>query len=184
MKENVLARRYAKALFEISNERRILDNIRKDIAFFDENLRGNQDLSIFLHSKEISKKEKIVTIEKLLQDRVSNVFFNFVTLLLKKNREGLFITVVSEFDRLVDRHNKRVRAKAHSAVPLDADALSKIKLFLDREFDADVHIENRRDPSILGGVIVDVGGQVYNGSLRNQLFRLRAKLVDSSDSRN
>jgi F-type H+-transporting ATPase subunit delta len=184
LKENVLAKRYAKALFEISNERRILDNVRKDIAFFDENLRGNSDLRLFLHSKGISKKEKIATIEKLLQDRVSNVFFNFITLLLKKNRASLFSTVVLEFDKLTDRHNKRVRATAHSAVPLDPDALSKIKLFLDREFDADVHIKNRTDPSILGGVIVDVGGQVYNGSLQSQLFRLRAKLVDSSVSQN
>ncbi len=176
MKENVLARRYARALFEIARERKILETISKEIQFFDENLRTNGDLRLFLHSKEISKSEKTRTLEELLQDRVSNVFFNFVLLLLKKNRESLFSTITAEFDKLVDAHNRRVRATAYSAVPLVADSLGKLKLFLDREFDADVQIESHTDPSLLGGIIVNVGGQVFNGSLQSQLDRLRAVL--------
>ena len=55
MKENVLARRYARALFEIARDREILEIIRKEVQFFDENLRANGDFRLFLHSKKISK---------------------------------------------------------------------------------------------------------------------------------
>lgn len=179
MKENVLARRYARALFEIARDREILEIIRKEVQFFDENLRANGDFRLFLHSKKISKSEKTRTIEELLQDRVSGVFLNFVLLLLKKNRESLFSTITAEFDKLVDSHHRRVRATAYSAMPLVPDSLGKLKLFLDREFDADVHIKNQTDPSLLGGIIVNVGGQVFNGSLQSQLDRLRAQMVEA-----
>ena len=183
MKEDVLSRRYARALFELAKERQILANIRKEIEFFHDNLSSNQDLKQFLGAREISKKEKIRTIEKLFQDRVSNVFFNFVLLLLRKNRQVLFPTIFAEFGKLFDRHNKKVRARAYTAVPLEPLALANLKGFLDREFNADVEIENLTDLSIIAGLVVDVNGRVFNSSLQNQLGRLKRQLTEDSRSR-
>ncbi|MFQ5750457.1 MAG: ATP synthase F1 subunit delta [bacterium] len=183
MKENVLARRYARALFELAKERKILTNIRHEMEFFDESIDKNQDLRLLLSSHEISKKEKIKTIEKLLQDRVSNVFFNFILLLLKKNREVLYSAIAREFGVLFDKFNKRVRAKTITAVPLDAKLIYTLKNRLDRAYSADVQIDSLTDPSILGGIIVNVEGQVFDGSLQSQLSRLRYQLTEKINSR-
>lgn len=183
MKENILAKRYAKALFQLAKERRLLEKIQGEVEFLDANVTGNSELRMLIFSQEIKKSEKQKVLEKLLQDRVSNVFFNFITLLLMKNRETLFPTIALEFRKLLDRHHKKMRAAAITAEPLDETSAKALKAFLDKTFDADIQIENRLDQSILGGLIVNVEGRVFDGSVQSQLKRLREQLLESSNSR-
>ncbi|MFQ5602153.1 MAG: ATP synthase F1 subunit delta [bacterium] len=182
MKENVLAKRYARALFEIAKERGLLDKIYHEIDFLNKNLQSNEELQLFFSSQEMSKKEKKTTLDKMLQDRVSNVFFNFLSLLLMKNRESLFSTIAKQFGIMFDDHNKKIRAKATTAVPLDSKSFSNLKSHLDNAYSADVQISNQVDPSILGGIIVNIQGQVFDGCLQSQLHRLKSKLIAKSNS--
>ncbi len=182
MKDIVLARRYARALLDIAVERDILGKIHQEVTFFRETLEKNHDLRLFLYSQEVSSKEKKAAMERLLQDRVSNVFFNFILVLLRKNRQRLFPIIAQEFSALVDRRNKRLRAVSTTALPLDASTAAQLKSVLDKMFDADVTIENRVEPSILGGLIVNVEGRVLDGSLRSQLSRLKQRLTERVNS--
>ncbi|NIR51383.1 F0F1 ATP synthase subunit delta [candidate division KSB1 bacterium] len=182
MKENVLAKRYARALFEMAEERGILDKIHDEVRTFYQSIQSNSDLQKLIDSQEISKREKQSTVESLLQDRVSNVFLNFLFLLLKKNRESLFFRIANQLDALVDDYHQKVQAATITAVPLDSDSLAKLKNFLDKTYNADVNINNRIDPSILGGIIVEVDGEVFDGSLQSQLKRLKGQLKESSNS--
>ncbi len=182
MKENVLSKRYARALFELARERGILANIHQEIELFNENLRSSPDLRLLLSSQAISKKDKISTIEKLLQDRVSTVFFNFILLLLNKNREVLFPTIAMQFKIFYDKFNKIIHAETITAVPLDSKLTSDLKKILDNAYSGDVQINNRTDAAILGGIIVNVDGQVYDGSLQSQLARLKFQLTEKSNS--
>lgn len=180
MKNTVLAKRYARALFELAVERNILETIQNEVAFFSRNLNENADFRLFLFAQDVSKKEKKETIEKLIQDRVSNVFFNFILVLLKKNREFIFPSIDREFQCFVDKHFKKINALATTAQPMDEKASSQLKVFLDKTFAADVQISNNIDPSILGGIVVNVEGHVFDGSLQNQLKRLKDDLIMNS----
>ena len=182
MKERVLARRYARALFQIAVERGLLEQIHEEVGSLAEALHRSLDLRAVLRSQEISKQEKKRTFEGLLRGKASKVFTNFLFLLLEKNRERLFETIVSEFDRLVDQHQKRLRANAITAVPLDSEFVGKLKKLLDSTYQAHVDIENQVDPDILGGIIIRVDGQVFDGSLQSQLRRLRARLAEKTNS--
>jgi len=183
LKESVLAKRYAKALFELARDRNILDTIQEEVASFKRTLETNSDFRLFLHSQDLSQNEKKRRIEQLLQDKVSNVFFNFVLVLLKKNREMLFTTIAVEFQRLVDKLHKKLPATAVTALPLDSTTEAKLKDLLDKTFDADVQITSEIQPEILGGLIVNVEGHVFDGSLQNQLQRLRKELIERTNSR-
>ena len=182
MKERVLARRYARALFQIAVERGLLAQIQEEVDSLAEALHRNPDLRTVLRSQQISKTEKKSTLEHVLGDKASKVFLNFLYLLLQKNRERLFEIIASEFDRLVDQHQKRLRANAITAVPLDSEFVGKLKKLLDSTYQAHVDIENQVDPDILGGIIIRVDGQVFDGSLQSQLRRLRAQLVERTNS--
>lgn len=183
MKETVLARRYARALFELARERDILVSIANEMASIEDNLQTDQRFRLFLYSQDLSKREKTEKMEKMLQDRVSNVFFNFLLVLLKKNRELIFSAIAKEFQALVDRHDKKTRASATTVVPLDEKSLSKLKFLLDETFKSDVRIDNEIDKSILGGIIVNIDGRLLDGSLRTQLRRLKSKLVETTDGK-
>ena len=182
MKDTVLARRYAKALFELAVEKKILDTIQKEVAFFSQSLDDNLQFRLFLFAQNISKKQKREKIERLIQDQVSNVFFNFVLVLLKKNREFIFPEIAKEFQYIVDKHHRKINALAITAQPLDEISSSKLKSLLDNTFDADVQIKNDIDASILGGIVVNVEGHVFDGSLQSQLDRLKDDLITNSKS--
>ncbi|MFQ5675578.1 MAG: ATP synthase F1 subunit delta [bacterium] len=182
MRNTVLARRYAKALFELAIERNILETIQNEVSFFAHNLNDNPDFRLFLFAQDVSKKQKMATVEKLMQDRVSNVFFNFILVLLRKNREFIFPEIEKQFQYFLNRHYKKINAVATTVQPLDSTLASRLKSLLDETFKADVQIANNVDASILGGIVVNVEGHVYDGSLQNQLKRLKADLISNSKS--
>jgi len=182
LKDTVLARRYAKALFELAVEKKILDTIQNEVRSFSQSLDDNLQFRLFLFAQDVSKKQKREKIERLIQNQVSNVFFNFVLVLLKKNREFIFPEIVKEFQSIVDKHHRKINALAITAQPLDEKSSSKLKSLLDKTFDADVQIQNDIDSTILGGIVVNVEGRVFDGSLQNQLARLKDDLVANSKS--
>jgi len=181
LKETVLAKRYAKALFEISHEKGHLEDIFHELETFGQAIERNENLRLFWYSQDINRKKKIETAEMLLNKRISDDLFRFILLLFKKNREYLFAVVVHEFKRLVDRFLKRVHATAITAFPLDEKPLTDLKTYLDSYFHADVDIENRVNTDILGGIIVNVEGRVFDGSLHSQLMRLKQQLKETVD---
>ncbi len=183
MKDTVLARRYARALFDLAVERDILDKICSELLSFEHSLQTHAGMRSFLYSQNVSKMEKASKLEAVLQDSVSNVFVNFLHVLLRKNRESIFTTVAHEFMRMVDDHQKKTRATTITAVPLDKQALAKLKSVLDKAFGKDVQIDNRVDASVLGGIVVSVDGQLLDGSLSSQLRRLEGQLMGSSNSK-
>lgn len=176
MKHTVLAKRYARALFEIAREENILDTVEREIVSFEESLQNNAAFRLFLYSQDLSKKEKKEKLERVLQDRISNIFFNFLLVLLRKGRELIFESVATEFGRLVDRNNRKVRANTITAIDLDAASATRLKSVLDAAFNADIEIQNKVDDSILGGIIVTVDGQLLDGSIKSQLSRLATHL--------
>jgi len=180
LKDTVLARRYAKALFELAIEKKILETIQNEVVFFSQSLNDNAQFGLFLFAQNVSKKQKREKIEKLIQDRVSNVFFNFVLVLLKKNREFIFPEIAKEFQYIVDKHHRKINALAITALPLDEKSSSNLKSLLDKTFDADVQIKNDIDASILGGIVVNVEGHVFDSSLQKQLARLKDDLISNS----
>ena len=182
MKNAVIARRYAVALLELASESHILASVTSEVAAFEQNLQTTPGFRLFLVSQSVSKAEKRAKIETILQDRASNVFVNFLLVLLKKNRESIFSDIAREYQALVDQRQKRTRAAATTAVPMDDKAITQLKSVLDKAFDSDVQIDSDVDPSILGGIIVNVGGQLLDGSLRSQLQRLKTQLVENTDS--
>lgn len=178
MKDRVLARRYAKALLYIAKERDVLDSVSNEVNAFNIGLQENPRFRLFLYSQDKSVKEKTKKLEEVLQDKVSNIFFNFLLVLLNKKREFIFTEIAREFQLMVDKYNKKTRAFATTAIPLDEKSLSSLKSVLDKAFALDVQLENKVDESILGGVIVSIDGKLLDASIKNHLQLLKSELLD------
>ena len=142
---------------------------------------SNAAFRMFLFSQDVSQKEKAARIERSLQDSLSGIFLNFLLVLLRKNRQVIFVTIAAEFQRLVDKQNKLIQATATTAVPLDQRSLEQMKSVLGQAFNSDVQISSKIDASILGGIIVNVDGRLLDGSLKSQLHKLGEQLAASSN---
>ena len=177
MKEQILARRYAKALFALAQERKMVDKIRNELHRFVAALEEKTEFADFFRSPENSRAAKRAAVEKIFSDRFSGLFFNFLLLLIHKGRHNAVPDIVRAFDDLYDRHYRRIRALAITAVPMDTTLADDLREKLSRSLNKKIELENKVDPALLGGIVLNVDGQVLDGSIRQHLERLRAEFL-------
>lgn len=176
MKATVLARRYAKALFELALERKILETVAKEVVLFNALIEENPQLHYYFRSPEAGKSGKKKLVEKNFQDRFSALFVNFIFVLLDKGRQHLFGDIAAEFKKLCEKHDNLVRARTITAIPLSPSHITKLKQALSERYQARFDIENYVDPGILGGMILNIDGKVIDASIRTQLERMKASM--------
>lgn len=101
----------------------------------------------------------------------------FLGLLLERKRMGAIELIHRNYDDLVDARLGRVRATVTTAVPLGETERARVRDGLARFSGKTVILEPRVDPAVLGGVLAQIGGTIYDGSLRTQLRRLQEQLL-------
>lgn len=174
MKEQILARRYAQALFTLALERKMVDKIRNELHSFLAVMEENAEFGDFFRSPENSRAAKCTALEKIFQDRFSGLFFNFLLLIIHKGRHNAIAEIVKAFDDLYDRFTRRTRALAVTAVPMDTKLTDDLRDRLAKSLNKQVELETKVDPSLLGGIVLNIDGKVLDGSVKQQLERLRA----------
>jgi F-type H+-transporting ATPase subunit delta len=177
MKEEILARRYAKALFELAQERKMLDKVRSELHSFMAALEENAEFADFFRSPENSRPAKKTAVEKVFQDRYSSIFFNFLLLLVQKGRHHAVAEIARAFDALYDQYARRAHGLAITAVPMDAKLADDLQARLSKSLNKQIDLENKVDPAILGGIVLNIDGKVLDGSVKQQLERLRAQFL-------
>ena len=85
--------------------------------------------------------------------------------------------VLRAYETMVDERLGRVRAVVTSAVPLEGEAQEGLRQRLAEMTGKRVYLEVRQDAGLLGGLVTQIGSQVYDGSLRTQLAKLQQELV-------
>lgn len=172
MKEGILAQRYAKALFAVALERNLLDKVRAELHDFVARLESDEELAEFMRSPENTRAARRELLEKAFQDRYSNIFFNFLVLVADKGRSALYAHIQQAFNNLYDRHHRKARALAITAAPMDKAELTALQNDLSKAMKLVLEIENRVDPAILGGLVLNIDGKVLDASIKRQLDSL------------
>lgn len=173
----MLARRYAKAIFDIGSDQGGLDKLGADLRTLVAAMRDSAELQQVLTSPALKKSDRRKVIDAILQRiGVVTTTRNAVYLLLDGERLGELPMISRELDRMIEEKAGRVSAEVVSAKPLDPSQLSQITAALEKLSGKKVSVSSRQDADLLGGVVAKVGDTVYDGSLRTQLRTLRDEL--------
>ncbi len=173
-----LARRYAKAMFEIGSAQGDLDKLGADLRSFAKAMHESEELTIVLTSPALRRSDRKKVIEGVLRSiAVQSSSQNLVYLLLEGERMATLPAISRELDALIEAKAGRVSAEVVSAKPLDPAQLTQITAALEKLSGKKVTVHKREDPELLGGVVAKVGDTVYDGSLRTQLRTLRDELT-------
>jgi F-type H+-transporting ATPase subunit delta len=173
-----LARRYAKALLQIGIERQTYDALGRELERAGDTLKGSPELRNALENPVFSlDKRRLVLDDVSRRLALSKTVRNFVMLLLDKGRIAALPDIARVYRTLVDAHAGRVRATVTSARPLDPMLETRLKTALERQSGKVVILEKKEDPSIVGGLVTQLGDMVYDGSVRTQLQQLRDELL-------
>ncbi|HZY06074.1 MAG TPA: ATP synthase F1 subunit delta [Anaeromyxobacteraceae bacterium] len=173
-----IARRYAKALFALAEERGRLEPWLESLTALEQAVAASADLRDALSNPVYAKDERRALAGELARAlRLDDEPRNLMALLADRGRLESLLGVVDHFRALADRKLGRVRARVVSAVPLAEASAREIAARLAQAARAEVILDQAVDPSILGGVIAQVGSLTYDGSVRTQLEELRRSLT-------
>ncbi len=173
-----VARRYAKALFELAKEAGQVAEVGGELTSMGDLLEGNPELHdvLFRPLHPVAQRRAVLD---GVTDRIgaSTMVQSFFSLLIDQRRLIDFPAIREEFERLASEDAGLRRAEVVSAGPLRDDQLERLRRALSTRTGGEVEVSVRVDPSLLGGVIAKVGDLVFDGSLRTQLRQLRANLT-------
>ena len=175
-----LARRYSQALFEIAAETS-LDTVDNDLRELTKLVEDNAEVKGVLLHPHISLSIKKSIMEKILGEDFGEVTRHFFYLLIDRKRENLLPLIQHEFTRLADEARQVVEAKVASAIELSVSQLDDLKKAIKRMTGKDVRIVSEVRADLIGGVLVQVGDRVIDGTIAHALKRMRVDLRRNSE---
>lgn len=174
-----IAKRYASSLFDVALDARSLDAVEKDIARFDDLLRGSDDLMRLVRSPVFAADEQLKAVDAILtKAKIGGLAGNLVRLMARNRRLFAVPDVLGEFRKLLAEHRGEESAEVTVAQPLTAAQQTELAKALNSVVGKDVSIHAVVDPAILGGMIVKVGSRQIDTSLRTKLSSLKLALKE------
>ena len=170
-----LSRRYARALFEIAVETS-LDQVDKDLRELTTIVGGNIEVKRALQHPHISPRQKKAMMDKLMGDGFGEVTRKFFHLLIDRNRENFLSSIHYEFCRLADEARQIVEAKVTSAVELNETQIEGLKQSIKQVTKKDVRLVRNVQADLIGGVRIQIGDRLMDGSVTHALAKIRAEL--------
>ncbi|HTZ33926.1 MAG TPA: ATP synthase F1 subunit delta [Methylomirabilota bacterium] len=169
---------YANALADIVLQQGAAEPTRKQLADFEAAYEESAELRNFMASPAISREAKHGVIEKLVaRIGASRVLRNFLFVIVDNQRTHLLPEIAASFEEVLRQRQGVAEAEIASAVPLNDKQRAALLQNLERVTGKKIQANYSIDPALLGGAVVRVGDTVYDGSVRNQLDRLRHRLV-------
>jgi F-type H+-transporting ATPase subunit delta len=168
-----LAGRYASALFDLARDQRQIDSVGRSLEALGSALADSKDLNELVTSPLVSRQEAGKAFEALApQLGLDPITANFLGVLARNGRKNQLRAVIRAFRRLAAEHRGETTAEVITARPLNDDQIAQLKQQLRTRAGRDVAIDAQVDSNILGGIVVKLGSQQIDASIRTKLNRL------------
>ena len=178
MSSRAVARRYAVALADVVSSRGETQEVREELAGWDEMLRSNaQLLEVFRHPAIPYERKRGVLEELIGRTRPRPTTANFLKVLLQNHRLAELSEVATQFAEELDRRSNVVTAQVTTARPLSPDAQESLRVRLGQLTGSTVRLQFEVDEELIGGVVTRIGSTLYDGSVRGQLQQMKQRMV-------
>jgi F-type H+-transporting ATPase subunit delta len=168
-----LAGRYAIALFELANEQKKLESVGANLAEIGQALADSGEFAELITSPLVGRDEAARAVAAVAEAmKLDPITANFLGVLARNRRLSQLGAVIRTFNTLAARHRGEINAEVTSAHPLDDGQVDAIKANLRTRMGRDIAVDLHVDPAILGGLVVKIGSQRIDGSIRTKLNSL------------
>ena len=172
-----VAKKYSTALFNIVREKSLIDEAYEQFEQLDGLVSKDDSLLQFLLAPHILDQNKVALLKDVFGKRLNPLFLEFLLVLVSKHRIGFLHEIIEEFRARVADARGMLVAKVTTAISLnDADRANLIAR-LAAKTGKTIELDEKIDPSILGGMIIIIGDQIIDGSVRHDLSQLRMELM-------
>jgi len=165
---------YATALFELAAEAGAVDAFQDQAAALRDALKDEECKKLLLHP-HIRAAEKLAFFTKILPDGIPADFHSFLRLVFEKRREPYLIPALTELTVLIERHQKKTTAIVISADELGPGQTKALQSMLSKKLSKQVALDLRVDPSLVGGLYIQVDGHFIDCTIKKRLRELAAE---------
>ena len=172
-----IAQHYADALADVAISEKSAETVSRELRDFLALLRESPQLGILLSSPAVSRANKHAVVQALVERmKASRTLRNFLFVAIDQRRMALLPEIQQAFEAQLDERQGVARANVTSARDLKEGEKKQLRKALERLSGRRVEAHYELDPALIAGAVVRVGSTIYDGSVRTQLERLRARL--------
>lgn len=176
---DAVARLYAASLFEVANDKGGQDTIEAlgaQLGEIVEMARADARFAEFLSSRILATKDRAKSIRAILDGKADPMVVNLLLVLNDKDRLGHLGVIARAYDEIVQEKFGRVEVDVITAAPVDDDQLNALKAKLQARLGKEPVLHRYHDASMIGGLKLRVGDQLFDASIDTRLRRMRQRL--------
>ncbi|MGY8781490.1 MAG: ATP synthase F1 subunit delta [Fidelibacterota bacterium] len=173
------AKRFAKALFVVSEQNSVLDSVYQSLNTLNDLVATESQFKVFVQSKRITGKQKAIILKEVMGDS-SHPLVGELLSHLKGNQS---ISILKDVTHLFNRRYKVLKniisVKGTVASEMSEDEKSSLKSSLDQLLRKDTDLKINVDESLIGGIRLRIENTFLDASVQNRLRNLKSELLQS-----
>ncbi len=171
---------YAEALMSVAQSNKVTNEVGEDVKSILEMLHSSDELKEFLTNPLTKAEAKKGVLDQLLKSKVQPYLFNFLMLLVDRRRTFLLAPICEHYQSLLRKLNNTVLAEVVSAIELNDSQKQQIIAKVQQMTKANqVELATSIDATLIGGVVIKIGSEVLDASIRGQLRRMTTSLTSA-----
>ena len=171
---------YALALYELSKDSSELEKVEENIKALDSLLKNNSNFEEMVLNPTVSKEDKKNVISKIAdQNNFSEIVKKFLGFVCIKNRLFFLDKILESFLNLISKSKGELKAKLISSKELSEEEQKKITNELSKDFKSTLNIDYKYDPSLIAGLIIQVGSIMVDTSIKTKLKKLEQNMIEA-----
>ena len=174
------AERYSLALFELSEESKLLGQIEDQSLSIIDLINKSKDFSNLIKDPTIGQKDLLNIINTISENNKFEILFkNFLSFLITKRRFFYLEQILRSFIETCSQKRGELKAELKSAKELSSDEILKITDELKKNFSSKIKLNYKHDKSLIGGLIVQVGSTMVDTSIKNKLQQIENRMIEA-----
>ncbi|HKJ78949.1 MAG TPA: ATP synthase F1 subunit delta [Prolixibacteraceae bacterium] len=177
MDQSAISVRYAKALFTLAKEKKLLPVLKNDIELVYAACKNSNDFVLLTKSPVVKTSKKIALFNSIFKGKVDDLTLRFLRLVTENKRENYIPAICRNFLALTRKDQNIKSAQLTTATEINVATKQKIEMLLEKKLNAKVELSGVVDPEIIGGLILRMDDKQYDASVSTQLKNIKQNLL-------
>lgn len=176
MNDSIIARRYAKAFFQLGVENKKLDVFAKDLKGLLNLYKQDENFQVIINNPVISNSKKKDLFKKLFGNKVDDLVLKLLYLLIRKSREGYLPDIARSYIRMYQDYANIQEVQITAAYEIEQELVDEIERLLNKMSGKTSDIHTKINSELIGGFILKVDDSQLDASVRGQLNSIKKQL--------
>ena len=172
--------RYSLALYELAEESNVIHEIEKDSLSIIQLISNSEDFNSLIKDPTNKKEDQLNVILKISEKfKINNLLTKFLSFLISKRRFFYVEKILKDFIETCSKKRGEIKAELTAAKELTEKEINSIKEELTKNFSSKIKLNYKYDPSLIGGLIVQVGSTMVDTSIKNKLQKITNRMIEA-----